>query len=205
MLPRSPYVNLSMQNVSLMKFVRREGDGYAINPLIGGRPTSLCDVCPRSSRCQVAMTHRRSEIAKSVVYECRSFIPVITFSPPIIGLQGRFNTMRMGRAWMEKLVIGESKVALVNGRTFEIIGLALVENLAVGFWDAMVELHAAENHLCNDIEVEDPIETVGKVLAQSYGRFRKPSSELTVINLRRIDGENRDGGWVDPRGSSAER
>lgn len=177
-------------DAKVMRRVKLDADGhYSIETAAERRNTAVvCDACGISDLCPV-YNRRVPKWVKTKVTRCEMFVPVITFVPPIIGLHGEFNTMRLGRNWSLRVVPMKTRVALVNSSNMTVLGYALVERVDVGPFETMLHRFGKENHLVVHSEHQDPIAVVQKVLKGAYGQFLTDYSELTVLSLRRLDAQ----------------
>ena len=135
---------------------------------------ALCRACERFERCPQAST----------VKTCADFIPVFVFSDPTNLDKQSFNTIRLGRAWYERLESGQ-EVALYD-KKFDRMFRARVTTI---YWDSnkkehLVE-HAPRNHLGQ--ATDNPALDLAKILISTYGKnFFAKANGLTAIYLTRI-------------------
>ena len=112
---------------------------------------------------------------------------VIGFIPPIIGLENRFNTFRLGTALSKRLCPGE-EVILLNEREKIAFGKAIIEKVDVGRLDEMCALHAKNNHLELGQSSEESAARLYAVLQKIYGpHIVTPTKKATVIYCRRTE------------------
>lgn len=109
---------------------------------------------------------------------------VIGFVPPIIGVDGNFNTFRMGRKWAA-LPVGE-KVFLMDEKRKIVFGTATILYVKTGALSELCEAHAAENH--TELGREgDHAASLYRTLEKIYGpHLVNPKKVFSVIALRRI-------------------
>ena len=69
----------------------------------------------------------------------------ISFGYPRRGLDGHFNTIRLGRSWVEKVKPGDV-VELVDARSKRVLKLATVSGVLVGALREMAQVHGAWAH-----------------------------------------------------------
>lgn len=108
----------------------------------------------------------------------------IKFSYPRRGLEGRFNTFRLGAKLSRDLTPGEG-VELVDARTGKLLKRATVTGVYVGDLTSMAQLHAREAHNWKaHPEAERPALLMGS-LAKRYppGRVHD-HSVVTVVYLQ---------------------
>jgi len=111
---------------------------------------------------------------------------VIGFIPPIIGVEGEFNTFRLGKKFA-KLPIG-SEVLLMDERRKVVFGKAVVLDTSVGPISALCAVYAAENHTELQHQDGQHAERLFQTLTKIYGpHIVKPNTTATVIKLRRRD------------------
>jgi hypothetical protein len=105
---------------------------------------------------------------------------VIGFVPPLVGLEGHYNTFRIGGKWFKTLVVGEH-VAIMNEKTKEIVSIAEVTELHKGHLNEMLEKYAYKNH--TGLGAID----LGKLMFKIYGPHIMTDTKLTtVICLRKL-------------------
>lgn len=118
--------------------------------------------------------------------QCGQFQPVLTFQS-LAGMEGRFNTFRMGGAWARRVVPG-TVVALMD-RSKTIVAHARVYKVDYGDKHAMAREHGASNHLIlargtRGLTVE---EAMLKVLRNVFGKLIfEAQPKATVIYLERL-------------------
>lgn len=116
------------------------------------------------------------------------FERVISFAPPHVGLDGEFNTFRLGLKPHRQLQAGDF-VSLLDTKEQAIFGRAQVVKTDVGSLAEMCAIHAPANH--TELQVVDPENSPARLFAyvqKLYGPhiagFHKKTS---VIYLRRIE------------------
>jgi len=121
-----------------------------------------------------------------VVRTCSRYQPVITFRPRLVGLDGVFNTFRLGVSWFNRLSPGVI-VGLVNAETNEVFGKAKVLQVLHGSFDEMVEKHSHMNHLLLGMEPEEAASKMREIIARSYGKLVAANAQtITVVYLRNL-------------------
>jgi hypothetical protein len=171
----------------LMRQLRREGSTFTLEPASNRDRPLLCRTCGMAELCPVPGTLNDHAWVELRVRSCNRFIPIVTFIPPIVGLGGRFNTLRLGDTWERRVEIG-SRVALFNNKTEQVLGYAAVEGVFSGPFEEVLRTHAENNHLIVGKPGTD-LSVVEGVLRGAYGKFLTPKSKLTALYLRRIDEE----------------
>lgn len=113
-------------------------------------------------------------------------IQVIGFIPPVVGIDGEFNTFRMGRK-LSKLPEGED-VLLMDEKKKAVIGMAKVTYVDSGTLSEMRVLYASQNHTELATKSENPSESLYKTILKIYGpHIVNPSKIFTVVGLRRVE------------------
>lgn len=114
---------------------------------------------------------------------------VIDFIPPLEGMGGDFNTIRIGLAWAKRLNVGD-KVFILNNKERFIIGEALVTAIHTGTLEELCAIHATENHIniaCQESEDSNACLRLMNVVTKMYGpHIATPTKKATVIALRRL-------------------
>lgn len=111
-------------------------------------------------------------------------IPVLGFIPPILGVDGVFNTFRMGRkyATLEEHV----DVFLMDEKKKIVFGSAEVIGVVTGKVGELCIEYAAENHTELTNLQGNNAETLYRTLLKIYGpHILNPNKLFTVIKLRR--------------------
>jgi hypothetical protein len=111
---------------------------------------------------------------------------VIGFIPPIIGVDGEFNTFRLGKK-LGNLPIG-SEVLLMDEKRKVVFGKAIVLDVTVGPLSALCAVYAPENHTELQHQDDKHAERLYQTLVKIYGpHIVKPDKTATVIKLRRSE------------------
>lgn len=154
------------------------------------RPIHLCDFCAIKSIC---ITHTRlAAIVEdfdcgAVISECAGYRAHLTFRDDV-GLEGRFNTVRLGKAWHDRVIPG-AKVTLWHAKEDREIGVARVVDRLIGRYCDIAGEHARFNHTQLNLPHEGAESRLMKVLTSSYGTtFMKPERMVSVIYLEREHG-----------------
>lgn len=115
---------------------------------------------------------------------CQEFMPALPFSDSA-GMEKIFNTVRLGKAWCDRLRIGE-KVALYHTIEKRMFGIATVLGTVSGPIQQVLRTHAHANHLMLD---KDPADAAVQLYAwqlRNYGpRIVHPRATLSAIYLLR--------------------
>lgn len=112
---------------------------------------------------------------------------VIEFAPPMSGLDGSFNTVRLGGTWAKRLQQGE-KILLMDKPKSSIFATAIVEGVIVGKLRDVAASHAAFNHNQKGTDAEGAPERLMTAMKKRYGPHKvNDNSRVTAIYLRVID------------------
>lgn len=123
------------------------------------------------------------------VNRCDTFLPALPFTDER-GLDRKCNTIRVGKAWTERLRIGQV-IALYNPRSKVIFGHSEVLATTAGPIDDILATHARFNHLLLDEPQATAAATLHSWLRQNYGpRIIHEKTRLTAVYLQRRSGED---------------
>lgn len=140
-----------------------------------GAGKRICDHCGHRATCRLV----------DQVSQCADFLPALPFTDET-GLQKVSNTMRVGRAWTERLQIGQT-VALYHTKRREVFGYAQVLHHSYGPIVPMLRLHAGANHLMLDTPLKKAPKVLGEWMRQNYGpRIINGDTTLTAVYLLRV-------------------
>lgn len=173
------------------RWVKMLEDGqYTMEPAAEQRKDNLlCRSCGINGFCPVfKFIHKADKFAKLGVRRCEKYFPVLGFRPPHVGLDERFNTLRVGETWTKRVVPGKTLVALVDTKTDEVLGYARVKRVHSGPYQEMLEKHAQFNHNMKGVQ-ENPIEYIDRILRKAHGHFLNEQSKLTALYLERVPNE----------------
>jgi hypothetical protein len=110
---------------------------------------------------------------------------IIEFSPPMSGLEGEFNTFRLGVAWSKRLAPGDT-VCLMNKKEFSLMGYAEVKAVHVGKLSDMSALHARRNHNQLGLPSDGAGERLIANMIRRYGPHKvNHTVKVTVIYMNR--------------------
>lgn len=150
---------------------------------------NLCQICLLKPNC---MMHRRVQTIMdefgivAPITECGTYRPKLVFRPPLIGLEDKFNTIRIGGAWAQRLPAGVT-VSLWDSITDREIGLARVTASLAGRWDRVRNEHAPHNHMMLEHRAGDTPQLLHKVLTRCYGTtYFHDERNVSVIYLERL-------------------
>jgi len=113
---------------------------------------------------------------------------VIGFIPPVVGVNGVFNTFRMGKRFAS-LAEGD-EVFLMDEKRKVVFGRATVLDVSVGPVGALCACFAFENHTELDKNDGESADRLFKLLQRIYGpHIVQPHKTATVVKLRRVTDE----------------
>lgn len=111
---------------------------------------------------------------------------VINFSPPMSGLFDSFNTFRLGVRYSKLLKVGD-RVLLINAKSLEVIGEAIVNGVIVGQLGVLAGLYAHENHNQRDSDSEGAKTRLIANMTKRYGpHLVNETKKVTVIQLTMV-------------------
>lgn len=115
-------------------------------------------------------------------------VPVIGFIPPVVGVEGEFNTFRLGSSLYKRLKEGDV-VFLMDEKNKSVFGRAEVTSLDNGPLGELCLVHAHKNHTeLAQADSNDSPERLFKLLQKIYGpHIATPAKKSTVIYLRRLE------------------
>ncbi|CAO3459985.1 hypothetical protein [Azospirillum argentinense] len=155
----------------------------------------LCDYCTLNAACLAARRVRQvrdDHPVAAVIADCAGYRPAVSFRDDR-GLDARFNTVRIGRAWAERVKKG-AFVTLWHGPGEEPIGTARVLGSKAGVYREVAPLHARFNHTQLGLDPEGAEARLLKVLVASYGStFMTAERQVSVIYMERCDDAPQEG------------
>lgn len=114
---------------------------------------------------------------------------VVEFVAPVVGVDGDFNTFRLGLRYGKILKPGD-KVALVDTKGKLLIGFAEVFQINSGKLGELLLEFAATNHAMKGSDPMTAPERLRAVLQKFYGpHIATVTRSAVVLHLRRIDGD----------------
>lgn len=117
---------------------------------------------------------------------------VLDFIPPLEGMSGEFNTIRIGITWAKKLKAGDL-VFLMNNKERAIFGTARVIEVHLGTLEEICQQHGHMNHTQKSAEphtlpAAETALRMMQVITKIYGpHIALPSKKTTAIYLSRVD------------------
>ena len=155
---------------------------------------NLCPFCTLQPTCLI--TRRLDQLLDEFglvanISECPTYRPHLTFRKPHLGLDGVFNTFRLGAAWARRVKVG-GIVTLIDAQTEEEIGVAEVTEIHCAPFEEVAAKHAWKNHMLLEASLSMAPELLYRVMVNYYGStFMKKDRPTSVIYLRRL--EKQDG------------
>jgi len=114
-------------------------------------------------------------------------VPVIGFIPPVEGVEGEFNTFRLGSTFVKRLKEGD-EVFLMDEKNKVVFGRAQVMRVEGGLLGELCLLHAEKNHRELKHDAEGASERLFKYLQKIYGpHIATPTKKACVIYMRRLE------------------
>lgn len=108
---------------------------------------------------------------------------VIDFSPPMMGIEGEFNTFRLSGAWSKRIEAG-SIVILMDKKLMSVMGYAKVTGVHVGKLSEMANQYAHLNHNQKHLPSEGAPDRLISAMIKRYGPHKcSENSRVTVIHL----------------------
>lgn len=112
---------------------------------------------------------------------------IIDFAPPMSGIEGEFNTFRLGPAWSKRVESGEI-VILMDKKQCSSMGYAEVTAIHVGKLLEMSTLHARRNHNQIGLDTEGAGERLIANMMRRYGPAKCGHTKtVTVVYLRKLE------------------
>lgn len=112
---------------------------------------------------------------------------IIEFYPPMSGIEGDFNTFRLGLAWSKRLSRGD-RVLLIDKKQYALMGVGEVLDIHVGKLREMSTTHGCHNHNQKHLPQDGAGERVVAAMIKRYGPNKcSENSNVTVLYIRRID------------------
>lgn len=160
------------QTVRLNALKRLPDRTYRLTSKLNGN--ALCVACSSYNECPKAST----------VKTCAEFIPVFVFSDPTNLDNQSFNTIRLGKAWHERLEPGQT-ISLYDAKNDHKFNMKVVSVHWSIDKEDLLEDHAALNHLGKTYN--NPASDLKKKLINMYGKnFFANAKGLTALYLERI-------------------
>ena len=111
----------------------------------------------------------------------------IGFIPPVVGVEGEFNTLRLGGVLFKALNPGD-EVFLLDERKKIVFGKAVVTKLDNGPINEMCAMHGHMNHTQLALDPAHSAEGLYKVVQKIYGpHIVQPHKNATVVYLKRTE------------------
>lgn len=134
----------------------------------------ICDICAFKPDCAITPLH-----------ECSFFLPSLGFNDRT-GMEVLFNTIRVGKAWPERIQVGQT-IGLWCPDEKAVFGHANVVNMFTGPIAEILKKHAGANHLyLGTASFPQAARQLYAWLRQQYGpRIINGDTTLTAIYLLR--------------------
>lgn len=111
---------------------------------------------------------------------------VLDFSPPIVGMEGRFNTFRLGGAWYKRIQRGD-EVLLLDTKEKIVFGIAVVVAKDKGTLKQMLSKQAFLNHTqLGKSKRKASVDLHSRILKRYGPKIATDNRLTTVILLRRL-------------------
>lgn len=111
---------------------------------------------------------------------------IIEFAEPMLGIEGEFNTFRLGGAWAKRVQSGDT-VILMNKKECCVVCLARVLAVHVGRLNELSALYGCRNHNQKHLPAMGAGERVTAAMIKRYGPQKcRDTSRVTVIELKRF-------------------
>lgn len=124
-----------------------------------------------------------------LVRSCKVYQPILTFRKPLKGLEGEFNTFRLGPAWAHRVAPGVI-VGLGNrDENDRIFGKAVVTKVHFGGYEEMCKKFAKDNHMLVESTMtrKAAAEAMTKIMRNAYGKIVVEQAEdISVIYFKRL-------------------
>ena len=122
----------------------------------------------------------------------------IAFSYPRRGLEGTFNTFRLGASWADKLQPG-TEVELVDSRSKKLLKRATVISVVTGQLEQMAGLHAHQAHNWKNHPADERPGLLTASMIKRYppGRVRS-DSVVSVIYMEELNDRSEEPRQADP-------
>lgn len=181
-------IDSSMRKVRVMKCAINGEDYYTTESgdLIPGG-NMICNHCGKAAAniCKTYKLVLKSDDICLKVQACPEFQPILGFRAPIIGIDGKFTTFRVGAAWSKRVSPGMT-VALYDDNAKKLIGNACVTFVDSNLLPLMLEKYAHLNHSQLALSPEGAPERLRGRLMKLYGpRVLSDNKVVTVIGLER--------------------
>lgn len=114
-------------------------------------------------------------------------VRVIGFIPPHVGLEGEFNTFRLGGKMAQVLAPGQ-EVFLMDEKEKLVFGRAEVISVEVGKLEQLCEVHAHKNHTELANNPEGAPQRLLAFIQKIFGpHIAPPTKRACVVYLRRLE------------------
>jgi hypothetical protein len=127
-----------------------------------------------------------------LVKSCQVYQPILTFRPPLLGLEGNFNTFRIGAAWAHRVAPGVIVGLGDRANGDRIFGKAIVRKVFYGDYETMCRKYAKDNHMLVESKMtrKAAAEKMAKIMRNAYGKIVVENAEdISVIYMERLQGK----------------
>lgn len=111
----------------------------------------------------------------------------IEFAGPVVGVEDRFNTFRLGLFYFKHLLPDET-VYLLSSKEKMVFGTAKVEQVKVGGLREMCDLYGHQNHTELANAQEGAADRLFATMLKIYGpAIATPNKKTSIVLLRRLE------------------
>lgn len=126
------------------------------------------------------------DVCKERREKCDIMVPTISFNDRF-GTGGAFNTLRLGKAWSQRLTPGQT-IGLHDVVSNEVYGYAEVLQLYCGNFEDLIKTHAHANHLMLGKDIAEAQEIMTNWFRKQYGpSVIEKTTKITAVYLLRRD------------------
>lgn len=114
-------------------------------------------------------------------------VQVLDFIPPVVGVEGEFNTFRLGGTMAKRLSVGQ-EVFLMDNKKKVVFGKAEVVSVEEGKLGELCLNHAHNNHTELGNDPADAPAGLYRYIQKLFGpHIVNPTKKACVIYLKRIE------------------
>ena len=150
---------------------------------------TLCDICGSKNTCPVRATMLTlASTVKADIQTCKIYVPPLKFVSQVGLGNPKFNTIRLGSAWFDRLSI-DDVVALIN-KDNKLIEYARVTKVVAGKKAHILKHHGANNHLAMEQigSVTERANWLADKIPNIFGKMMwDAASSITAIYLKRFE------------------
>lgn len=148
----------------------------------------LCEVCGLNNHCKIQKRYKPAKDHQAMIIHCERYQFPLIFQQTKGLNQPFFNTIRLGRAWANRLE-PKARVSLLD-TSHTYIGDAIVEGVELESKQNALDKHANMNHLLveDQLESTEASDCMHKILRNAYGKMVfENASELSIIYLKPVN------------------